>query len=236
VVDRADREVDRLERSEGPLDPREELVRADHRGGVEALRGHARAQDVEAVERRLGGDRVGPPAEREVIVADVELEVLGHLVAVDDPPDRNADPGRTAQGPRLDPGDHLPEGRLGRREEIDPLARPLGREGRVAAHDEALTGELGVLDLGEVPLVEQPELQAAAFGKSPDRGTAQGADPVEADGTQRLDPGGGEHPPVAHEDNPLEAEADPQLLDRSRHGSGIAGVARHDLDRDRAAR
>jgi hypothetical protein len=93
-----------------------------------------------------------------------------------------------------------------------------------------------VLDLGEIALVEQAELQAAVGGEGADGGAAQGADPVEADGTQRLDPGGREHPPVAHEDDPLEAKADPQLLDRSGHGRGIAGVARHDLDCDRAAR
>ena len=126
------------------------------------------------------------------------------------------------------------EARLGRVEELDPLAGPLDREGRVAAHDEALARERWVADLGEVALVEQAQLEGASLREGADGRSAQGADPVQAGGPERLDPRRGQHPSVAHEDDPLEAEADAQLVHGSRHGRRIAGVARHDLDRDRS--
>ena len=57
VVDGADVEVDRLEVAEGALDVGEALVGEHRVRGVEGLGRRRGAQDVEAVERRLAGDR-----------------------------------------------------------------------------------------------------------------------------------------------------------------------------------
>jgi hypothetical protein len=64
-------------------------------------------------------------------------------------------------------------------------------------------------------------------------GDPQAAHPADpASLPQALDAGGGEHPPVTHEDDVGEPEAGPQLLDRCLDGGGIGGVAGEGLDRD----
>ncbi len=57
VVDRPDLELGRLHRPEGPPGLGELLVGADDRRSRELFAAQARAQDVDAVERFLGGDR-----------------------------------------------------------------------------------------------------------------------------------------------------------------------------------
>jgi len=94
VVDRADLQVDRLEAPEGALDPGQELVRADDVGAREALRRDRCTEDVEPVEGCLLDDRGLVAGDRQPIVGDRDLEVLGDLVAVDDLADREPDPGR----------------------------------------------------------------------------------------------------------------------------------------------
>lgn len=79
MVHGADLEVDRLERAEGALDPGEALVGEDCRAGIEILRRHRGAQDIEAVERRLTGDRRLVAREVERLLGDGPPEVLGHL-------------------------------------------------------------------------------------------------------------------------------------------------------------
>ena len=75
-------DVDGFQRPERALDPGEAFVGADSRGGVERFLRQAGAHDINSVQRRLGGDRRGLAMEREVRLA--EVEVLGHLVPVDD--------------------------------------------------------------------------------------------------------------------------------------------------------
>jgi hypothetical protein len=77
VVDRADLEVDGLVAAEGALDGCELLVGLDDVGGLEGrgLEGRGReagAQHVDAVERRLGGDRGAVALEGEVGVREPE--------------------------------------------------------------------------------------------------------------------------------------------------------------------
>src|SRR6516162_1382731 len=66
------------------------LVGADGCGIAENPFGQVGADHVEAVKRRLGRDDIGLAAERKGRLADVEFEVLGHLVAVDDGADLEA--------------------------------------------------------------------------------------------------------------------------------------------------
>jgi hypothetical protein len=56
VVDRADVEVDGLDRADGPLDQAEGFVAPDRGGVVERNGGQAGARNVEPVEGGLGGD------------------------------------------------------------------------------------------------------------------------------------------------------------------------------------
>lgn len=85
VMNGPDLEVHGLEASEGTLDPTEAFVGVHRPLGIELVFMQAGAHDVEAVEGGLAGDGLGGSSVAEGVVADVEVEVLGHLVLVDDP-------------------------------------------------------------------------------------------------------------------------------------------------------
>src|SRR5512132_1397462 len=83
MEDRADIEVDGLQRTEGALDLSQALIRAHGGAGIEGLGRHGGAQDIEAVERRLGGDAGVIAGKRKIVVADGDAEVLGDLAAAE---------------------------------------------------------------------------------------------------------------------------------------------------------
>ncbi len=117
------------------------------------------------------------------------------------------------------------------------LARALGREQRVAADDQPLARtELGRGDLGQVPLVEDRQLQVAAGSEPADRRSPQRGDPPQPRGPEVLaDAGVGQHPPVAGHDDPREREAPGELLDPGGHGAGVGRVALEDPGGHRTA-
>ena len=84
VEDRTQMDVDGLQGAERALDLGKTFVGADSRGVIERFLRQAGAHDINSVQRRLGRDRRGLAMEREAILADHEVEVLGHLVPVDD--------------------------------------------------------------------------------------------------------------------------------------------------------
>ena len=129
----------------------------------------------------LFGDAPLVAAEGEAVVGDLEVDVLGHLVSGDDPADAQADLVPALERPGLAPGcgKHRAEIALGGPEQRLALARASLGEQRVAAGDQALAGEVRMMDLGQVALVEQRGLQRPARSQLPDRRRAQGADPVE---------------------------------------------------------
>jgi hypothetical protein len=81
--------------------------------------------------------------------------VLGHLVPVQDLAGLLADLGGTGEPAGGDPGGDRGEQLLGGRQEGFALAGAFAGEGRVAAGDEPLAGEVRRGDLGEVLLVEE---------------------------------------------------------------------------------
>ena len=170
-------------------------------------------------------------------VGDGDVEVFGHLVLVDDLADLEPDPVRTGQPAGGDGGDRGP-GCLRWREQLAAFAGPLGGQERVAAGDEAFPGVVGVADLGEVVLVEQGRLQRPAFGgegldrRCPQRGQPAQVGPV---GTDRGDPGVGDHPAVPDHHQLGEPEPVPHHLDRLDERGRVGGVAGEHLDRDRTA-
>src|SRR5208282_2277441 len=112
---------------------------------------HAGADDVDAIEARLFLDLVSPPLEREMTIADIDGEVLGHFPFVDNGTDRNADLGGTlgtgvpAVDLLLDAGE-LP---FGRNQQLLALARALDGKIAVAADDQPFSREhVGGADFG----------------------------------------------------------------------------------------
>src|ERR1700730_1981943 len=87
VVDRPDVQIDGLQAAEGALDAGEALIGADHVVGSQGVAVDAGADDVEAVEPRLGGDPVGIGGKGEAVFANGDVEQLGELVAVLDAAD-----------------------------------------------------------------------------------------------------------------------------------------------------
>ena len=178
---RADFEIDGLYRAEGALDLGQGFVGADRLLGRERLLRHVGADDIDAVEPGLGGDRVVGAAVGEARVGDDDLEVLAHLVLVEHGSHRKADLGPAAERralaqDRLADAAQVP---LGRGHEFVALALALGRQERIAAHDQPLARIVGRGDLGQVAIVEQRELQRAGLDQLLDLRGAQGGDPVE---------------------------------------------------------
>ncbi len=77
--------------AEGALDAGEALIGADHVIGGQGFVLDIGADDVEAVEPRLGGDPLGIAGEGEAVFANGDVEQLGELVAVLDAADGAGD-------------------------------------------------------------------------------------------------------------------------------------------------
>ena len=137
------RRVDRLEAPEGPLDTTQALVGAHHVLAREPLGRDRGAQHVDAVERGLLLDGVLPAGHHQVIIGDVEIEVLGHLEAVDDPAHRQTDAVGATESAGLDADDDGCEPGAGGSEQVFSLPRPLVGGQGVPTHHQALTGVLG---------------------------------------------------------------------------------------------
>ena len=124
--------------------------------GAEALGGHARANDIDAVELGLGHDLIDLAGPSEVAVPDVEGEVLGHLLRIHDFTNGQADLDGSAQMGALAADLSLNARKLpfGRDQKRLALARAFSRQIAVAAHNQALARKVGRADFGKVPLVE----------------------------------------------------------------------------------
>ncbi len=126
---------------------------------------------------------------------------------------------------------------LGGGEQVFALAAALLGEPGVEADHQALPGVAVGGDLGQVPPVEQGGVHRAGFDQGADIGGAQRGDPAEALLRAQVlaDAPGGEHPPVADQDQLAEAEAVAEFGHLGGHRLGVGGVAGEDLDGDRAA-
>ena len=91
VMNRANLQVNGLDRTEGALDVSKRLVVAHAVGVAHLGSGHRGTDDVDAIERRFGGDAVRPALKRECRLINDPFEMLGDLVLVDDLADAHAD-------------------------------------------------------------------------------------------------------------------------------------------------
>src|SRR5580658_7683089 len=104
---------------------------------------HAGADDVDAVEPRLCLDLICPSHEREMAIADIESEVLGHLPFVDNGTHRHADLSGALETSVPTADLLLDSGQLPfrRRQQLLALARTLCGKVAVAADDQPLSWE-----------------------------------------------------------------------------------------------
>src|SRR5215467_5520743 len=102
VVDRAQGEVVDFDVAPGAFQAGEVLVRDDDAGGVEGVGGEVGADDVDAVEGGFGVDAGLVAVVGEVGLSNLESEVFGYLVLVDDLADCDADGVLPGQGPGFD--------------------------------------------------------------------------------------------------------------------------------------
>ena len=190
VVERPDLQIDRLRRAEGALDQGQALVCGDGAGIVEGGGGQAGADNVDAVQRHLGGDRLGLAGDGEAVVGDRQIEVLGHLVPIQRGADLQRDFRRPAQRlmPAFDRRPDSGERLLGRRKQCLAFAAALAGEIRIAADDQPLRPDNQTNgDHRHVALlVEQIELQGTALGQRLDRRRPQAGDPIEPGGLQLI--------------------------------------------------
>src|SRR5262249_34906999 len=121
VVDRAQLEW-AFEGAEGALDLFELFVGADDLGRFEFAVGDAGAEQVDAVEGRLGRDLVLLAREDEAGIGDLELEVLSDAPAVPDRADGEPDLGLALERALLDAGLDLGERALGGLQQVVAFA------------------------------------------------------------------------------------------------------------------
>jgi hypothetical protein len=152
VIDRPDLQVDRLQRAKSALDLGQRLVGTDRLLRRHRRRRNAGTDNVEAVKACLRRDIGVVALPGKGVVSDADVEVLGHLVAVDHGADLEADSRRATQrcplalDCRRDPRQGV---------QVLTLVPPLGGEQRVAADNQALARIRRRGDLGEATLIEQ---------------------------------------------------------------------------------
>ena len=164
--------------------------------------------------------------------------MLGHLVLADDLADLGADLRGPGQPPGRDPGGDRGEQLFGGGEQGLALAGALFGQHGVTAGDQALAGEIGRADLGQVLLVEQGQLQRPVLGHQLlDRRGAQRGDPpvLAVELADRLDAGAGDHAAVAGHDHLRQPERIVHHAGDLGERRGVGGVPLEDPDRDRPA-
>jgi len=116
-------------------------------------------------------------------------------------------------------------------------SRARARQVAIAAHDQPLAREVGRADLGQVPFVEQRELQRPLIlHQGLDLRRPQAGDPVQPGGDEIVaKPGRGDHAAVAHQHHALDAEPALELVDLRLQRPRVRRVAFEHLDRDRQA-
>ena len=183
------------------LDPAEALVGPHRVFGRDLTGRHVGVDHANAVQRLLLGDLLLVALIGEAVLGPGGGEVLADLVGAQGPVGAHGDVLRSPQRPvlALRGPDHQVELRLRGRQRRLALAGTLGGEQRIAADDEPLARvEVGRGDLGEVPFVEDRQLQVASGGQLADlRGSERGNPPRPRRPEVLADAGVGQQPPVA---------------------------------------
>src|SRR5207248_4802233 len=125
-----------LDGAEVAFEPGQALAGGHGAGGVERFRGNGGADDVDPVGGRLGVDAGLVPAPGDLLLADVQGDVPGHLPLGQHLPGAQPDRGGIPDPPGSDLGGDLGQVVFGRGEQVFALAGALGGQDRVAAGDQ----------------------------------------------------------------------------------------------------
>src|ERR1700741_3193894 len=237
-MDRPDLDIDGLETAERAFGIRQTFVGAHDRRAVEQAGCDVGAHDVDAIEQGLNVDRLAPALDYEIGIGDGDVEMLGHLVAIDDLADGDADGIATTQQPlgAASAGLDLAQLLLGGTQQLATFTRPLIGQQRIAADHETLARIVERGDLRWLASVEQRRLQFAGVDELADRRCAQRGDEVEIGRLDALpDPRLGDHAAITNEHHAIEIEMLLQLGDLCLQRRGVTDIAFEDFDRDRAA-
>src|SRR6266545_3370109 len=140
VVDGSQVQVVGLGDAEVPFHVLEVLVGGDRPGRVEDVLPDAGADHIDPVQGGLGGDLGLVPAVAEVAGADVEDEVLAHLMLVDHLAGPDPDLVRVLQPPRAHGPADLGQLGLGGGQQLAAGAGPVGGQYRIVAADQPMAG------------------------------------------------------------------------------------------------
>jgi hypothetical protein len=171
----------------------------------------------------------------EGVIGDVHLEVFFDLVTVPHRADGKTDLTFTLERARVNAALDLTQLFLGAREQFTARAGTVGRDQRVAAHDQPLAGiQLLAGDLGQVDLVEHRQLQAAFLDQLShlrrlERGDERELGRVRDEGHVVF----GADPAVGHHDHPGEPEPLLELVHLRGQRLVILHIALERLDRHR---
>src|SRR6516162_3730876 len=169
MMDGPDLEIHGLERAERPFHRAQSLVVPHGIAAVHRSLGDARTDDIDAIERRFGSNLFAQQRELEAVIGDGELEVLGHLVLVDDLSNSHPDLATPLELAACNHVVHLLKLLSGRRNQRVSLMCAQLRKLRIAAGDEPLAGEVGVVrELEQIALIKESELQLSIVDEGVD--------------------------------------------------------------------
>src|SRR6266566_2467585 len=202
------------------------------------LSGHAGSDDIDAVEALLFHDLFDPALPGEIAVGHLDVEVLGHLLAVENRTNRDADLGGAAQRRVFALNLCLNAGKFafGRGQQILAFARSLSCQIAIATDDQPLAWEhVGGADFGEIAVIEQRQLQRPILRRqSLDRRRAQAGDPIDARRLEIIaDACRGDHSSIPDQHHTADPEAILDLLDLRTQRLRIGRVAVKDFNRNR---
>ena len=174
----------------------------------------------------------------EAVVADLQREVFGHLVGIDDGTDSETNLGLAAQWcmAPANLGGNARQITLGGCQQVLALAGAFAGQIGIAANNQPFARIIGGGDLGEIALIEQRQLQWTRLGEFLDLRCAQAGDPIEAGWLDVLaNARRGDHAAITDQNHMLETEALLQLVDPCCQRAGIAGIPLEHLNSDRPA-
>jgi len=235
MVDWAHLKPGDLHGAEVPLDARQALVVPDNVVAIDRVRRDTRSNDVDPVERALLTNAISVLFEAKHPISDLELEVLRHLILIDDPTDSDTNLAFFAKTSGFDGLLNLPQLLPRLIEHLAALRSPTKCQCRVAAGNETLVGIELRVEFEDVAFVEETELKTSLRSQLAQRARPERRNPLEAFAVSHvIDDRLSEHASVTHEHDEIQTESVLHFAELIFHGRRVGGSTFIDVDGDRA--